>query len=91
MGMLIKKPKYTPPAEMSSANDAIAEREKRAAVEEKRQLKELASRRKAMRRGAKGLLSPDRDTGMLGVLPTLTTETMNVRNPYDTGQRGPNI
>tara|TARA_R110002012_G_scaffold19668_1_gene70645 strand:- start:1925 stop:2176 length:252 start_codon:yes stop_codon:yes gene_type:complete len=51
MGMLMKTPKYQRPPEMDASSAALAERDKRAEAEEKKQIRSLASRRNALKTG----------------------------------------
>ena len=85
MGMLMSKPKYTPPPEMAQSERALAEREATAAAKEKKELRALASRSKARRMSNRMLLS---ENGLLGVDPDAPAVTQEfLRDPMQTNKR----
>jgi|TARA_R100000479_G_C6366348_1_gene195110 hypothetical protein len=85
MGMLFKKPKYTPPPGIEESRQATAERQAAADAAEKKQLREMAARRSAMKRDPRSLLGT---TGLLGVQDESEVPTqMFVRSPTDKGAR----
>ena len=79
MGMLFKTPKYTRPPAMDSAQSAIDEREARASRQEAREIRSIASRKRAMRGGLAGGLMTNRQPDQLGIAPDVTPTT--IRNP----------
>ena len=63
MGMMFSKPKYTPPPHIAESRSVIDQREASAAAEEKKQLRSIAARRKATRRG--GILMNEQNLDLL--------------------------
>ena len=86
MGMLFKKPKYTPPPGLEDSRQAVAEREASADAAKKKELQRIAARNAAMRRDPRSLLG---SSGLLsGIQDTETaTEQMFVRSPTDKSTR----
>jgi hypothetical protein len=76
MGMLFKTPKYTRPPEMDASQKALEEREARAAREEAKQIRSIASRRRAMRGG--GFINEENLDLLSGGASTEET----IKNPY---------
>ena len=84
MGMLFSKPKYTPPPELEEAKKAVAEREETADAAERKELRALAGRRKAMRRDPRSLLGSG---GLLGIQDTGPQPAeQQIRDPFGTGR-----
>ncbi len=77
MGMLFKTPKYTRPPEMDASQKALQEREARAAREEAKQIRSIASRRRAMKSGG-GFINEEN----LDLLSEGTATEESIKNPY---------
>ena len=77
MGMLFKTPKYTRPPEMDASQKALQEREARAAREEAKQIRSIASRRRAMKSGG-GFINEENLDLLSGTAQTEET----IKNPY---------
>ena len=86
MGSIFKVPKYTPPAQLDTSNKLLDEREARVDAKEQKELRLIASKSRAQRKGGRLLVNQNRAIPMLGTGTTLT-RVDPIRYPYDIDKR----
>ena len=72
MGSIFKVPKYTPPAQLDTSNKLLDEREARVDAKEQKELRQIASKSRAQRKGGRLLVNQNRAIPMLGTGPGST-------------------